>query len=116
MDKQAMEQCIQNCIDCARTCRATLAHCLSKGGEHVKAAHVTLLIDCAECCDMSASMMLRGSRFHADHCRLCAEICKACEESCAALASDAAMTACRDACRRCADSCRRMGEEARTPR
>jgi len=78
-------------------CRETLAYCLSKGGKHAAEPHIRLLMDCAEACDMSASMMLRGSEFHARHCALCAEICKACE----------------DACRRCFESCQRMGQGAR---
>ena len=108
-----MQECIQNCMDCARTCRETLAYCLAKGGKHVAEAHIRLLLDCIECCDMSASMMLRGSAFHAAHCAVCAEICKACEESCEEFAGDTTMKACEDACRRCFESCRRMGQGAR---
>ena len=108
-----MQDCIRNCIDCTRACRETLAYCLSKGGKHVAESHIRLLMDCAEACDMSASMMLRGSEFHARHCALCAEICKACEESCEEFAGDATMKACEDACRRCFESCRRMEQDAR---
>ena len=108
-----MQECIQNCIDCARSCKETLAHCLSKGGKHAAEAHIRLLIDCAEACDMSASMMLRGSEFHAQHCALCADICKACEESCEEFPDDATMKRCEDACRRCFESCRRMAQAAR---
>lgn len=109
-----MEQCISNCMDCARACREALADCLQKGGKHAEAAHLRLLMDCAECCDMSASMMLRGSDFHAAHCALCADVCKACEESCEELAGDATMKKCEDICRKCSESCRRMGQHARS--
>jgi hypothetical protein len=107
-----MESCIRECLDCARICRQTMAHCLTKGGKHAEASHILTLQDCAESCEMSAAMMLRGSPFHAQHCAMCGEVCKACEESCEAFAGDAAMKACEDACRRCAESCRRMGAAA----
>ena len=108
-----MQECIRNCIDCTRACRETLAYCLSKGGKHVAESHIRLLMDCAEACDMSASMMLRGSEFHARHCALCAEICKACEESCEEFAGDATMKACEDACRGASS---RAGAWGKTPR
>lgn len=108
-----MQACIRDCTDCAHACWETLAYCISQGGKYVAEAHIRLLIDCIEACDMSASMMLRGSEFHARHCALCAEICKACEESCEEFAGDATMKACEDACRRCFESCRRMGQGAR---
>lgn len=108
-----MQRCIDDCLACARSCREAFAHCLEKGGKHAEATHITLLLDCAESCDMSAAMMLRGSEFHAQHCALCAEVCKACEESCEEFAGDAMMAACADACRQCFESCRRMGQSLR---
>lgn len=108
-----MRGCIDNCVECARSCRETLAHCLAKGGEHAEASHIRLLIDCAEFCDLGASLMLRGSEFHADLCRVCADVCKACEESCEEFSGDATMKACEDACRRCSESCRAMGKGKR---
>lgn len=109
---EAMRRCIQECMSCFSICEQTLAHCLRKGGKHASADHVQLLIDCAESCRMSVSMMSRESQFHGRHCAMCAEICKACEESCEHFENDAQMKACADACRAYAQACRQMTASA----
>jgi hypothetical protein len=105
---QDMQQCIQECLSCARICTETLNHCLQKGGKHVEAKHLRLLMDCMEICQTSANFMLRGSELHTRTCFACAEVCAACAESCEKMADDAQMKACADACRRCAEACRKM--------
>lgn len=107
-----MQRCIENCLACATVCEQTIAHCLAKGGKHAAPEHVRLLIDCAELCRTSATLMTRGSDFHRQHCALCADVCHACEESCEEFPDDPQMKACADACRTCAGSCRRMGANA----
>jgi hypothetical protein len=106
---EQMQRCIEECLSCLSTCEQTIVHCLKKGGRHAQPDHIRLLMDCAESCRMSASMMSRESRFHARHCALCADICKACEESCEEFPDDAQMKACADACRSCFEACRAMG-------
>lgn len=105
---EKMRRCIQNCLECANICHQTIHHCLEMGGKHADPAHIRLLMDCAEACMMSASMMARQSSFHAQHCHLCAEICEACEKSCRKTGDDAQILACADACKQCAKSCREM--------
>ena len=107
-----MQRCIENCLACATVCEQTLTHGLSKGGAHAAPELIRLLIDCADTCRMSATLMTRGSDFHRQHCALCAEICHACEEACEEFGDDPQMKACADACRTCAASCRRMGAHA----
>jgi hypothetical protein len=109
---EQMRRCIQECMSCASICQQTLAHCLRKGGKHADPQHAQLLMDCAESCSTSVSMMSRESPFHARHCGLCADICKACEEACERFPDDAQMRACADACRSCFESCRSMGAMA----
>ena len=107
-----MQQCIQECLNCHSTCLATVPYCLEMGGEHARAAHIGLLLDCAEICQTSANFMLRGSPFHTRTCGVCAEVCERCAQDCDRFGEDAQMKACADACRRCADSCRRMATMA----
>ena len=38
-----MQECIRNCLECARTCTETIAHCLTMGGPHAAADHIALL-------------------------------------------------------------------------
>ena len=105
----AMQQCVDACTHCAAVCSETTSHCLEKGGNHAEAAHITLMLDCADVCSLSARLMTRGSTHEADLCRVCATICRDCAESCASVTpSDEMMTRCADICRECADECARM--------
>ncbi len=109
---EQMQRCIEACMSCFSVCEQTLAHCLKKGGRHASPERVKLLLDCAESCRMSVSMLSRESTYHLQQCALCAQVCKACEESCEEFGDDAQMKACADACRTCADACRRMSVRA----
>ncbi len=53
-----VRQCIDNCVDCHNICTETANHCLTLGGAHADAAHIRLLLDCAEICQTSADFML----------------------------------------------------------
>jgi len=102
-----MQQCIQNCTNCHAMCLSTIAYCLQQDGEHTEREHLTLLLDCAEICQVSANYMLRGSRHHPLTCGVCAELCTRCAESCEQM-NDAQMQSCAEVCRHCAESCQRM--------
>lgn len=109
MTHAEMQTCIDNCTACHRACLALVPHCVGMGGEHASAAHITLLLDCAQSCATSADFMLRNSRFHSQTCGLCAQVCEACAQDCERLANgDAQMLECAAACRRCAQSCQAM--------
>jgi hypothetical protein len=104
-----MQQCIQNCLDCHRTCLETSIHCLGMGGDHAAVDHQRLLADCAQICVTSADFMIRGSTFHQRTCGVCAEVCEACAQECEGMGGgDQHMAQCADMCRKCAESCRQM--------
>ncbi len=103
-----VEQCIADCMDCARVCQETVRYCLQMGGNHTEPRLLTLLMDCAAMCELSESMMLRDSSFQVSICTLCTEVCQRCADSCERFTGDAQMQRCADTCRRCAASCRRM--------
>jgi hypothetical protein len=106
---QQMQECIQTCFDCHKICLETVAYCLGKGGKHAEAAHIRLLLDCAEICQTSANFMLRGSDLHGRVCEVCAEVCQQCATDCGRIGTDAPqMKECAEICRRCADLCRQM--------
>ena len=105
---QEMHQCIETCEECHHICVETVTYCLQMGGKHAEAAHIGLLLDCAEICHTSADFMLRGSALHGRTCAVCAEVCERCAQDCEQFGDDAQMRACADACRRCAESCRAM--------
>ncbi len=103
-----MQRCIDDCLACFRACTETIQHCLQKGGRHAEAAHIRLLQDCADVCELSAELMMRRSELHARTCAVCAEACQRCAEGCERLADDDHMRRCAQICRRCAESCRHM--------
>ena len=107
-----MQQCIENCTECHRVCLEAVAYCLQQGGKHAEAAHVRLLLDCAEICRTSADFMIRGSELHAVTCGACAEVCRRCAEECERMGDDEVMRRCAEVCRRCEESCRQMSKAA----
>jgi len=102
-----VQECIVECDSCHDVCVETIGYGLAAGGRLADAAHLTLLMDCAQICQTAADFMLRGSTLHTSTCRTCAEVCEACARSCERLDSPE-MRTCADACRRCAESCRAM--------
>jgi hypothetical protein len=101
-----MQSCIDDCLECYRTCLSTaMGHCLEQGGEHTERGHFTLMMACVEICRSAAHFMLLGSRHHPHLCAECAEICAECAKDCERLGG---MEECVQACRRCAESCRAM--------
>jgi hypothetical protein len=105
---RAMQECIEECSTCHHIALLTSSYCLAQGGKHVEPGHLTLLADCADICQTTAKLMLRGSEQHAAACAACAAICRACEQSCAGFPDDRHMRECADACRRCAESCEKV--------
>jgi hypothetical protein len=104
-----MEQCIRDCIACYQECLSCYSHCLSQGGKHAEPKHITLMLECAKTCQMSADLMLMKSQFAYEHCQMCAKICEACAQSCSSVdPDDSMMQKCADMCRECAESCRSM--------
>src|SRR5450830_1628598 len=53
----SMRSCIQECTNCHGICVETITHCLEMGGKHAEAAHIRLLLDCAEICQTSANFI-----------------------------------------------------------
>ena len=105
----SMEQCFQDCLACYQECLSCIPHCLSQGGKHAEQKHISLMLECAEICNMSASVMALKGQFAHELCQLCAKVCEACEASCRSIdPNDSMMQRCADMCRRCADSCRSM--------
>lgn len=57
---KAMNECIDNCIQCHSICLETINYCLTKDGEHAAPKHIALLASCADICATSAAAMRRN--------------------------------------------------------
>ncbi|XHH08327.1 MAG: four-helix bundle copper-binding protein [Candidatus Bathyarchaeia archaeon] len=102
-----VRECIQDCLDCFKTCNQTLIRCLSMNGKHVEVELLNLVMDCARICNTNADFMLRNSMYHPQTCGLTADICDECGDVCDRFDEDF-MKECAGVCRRCAESCREM--------
>jgi len=104
--RDEMQECIEECLDCRRTCFQTaMDYCLEMGGEHIAPEHFRLLMNCGEICQTAADFMISKSPLHVGVCDVCAEVCDACAESCEEIGN---MDECIQACESCAESCRQM--------
>lgn len=106
--EQAMREAQRASRECAETCMRTVRHCLTEGGEHAATEHITMLLDCADICQLSNAAMARESRHHGDICTLCATICEDCATDCESFENDEKMAECAASCRSCAAACREM--------
>lgn len=109
MNTEQIEKCKELCWRSRDTCQTTLfTHRLQMGDEYVAEAHVKIMIDCIEMCQLSADFITRESDMHVISCAACADVCDRCAVSCEQIGGDH-MLACADICRECADACRSMG-------
>ena len=107
----AMDECIEACLQCHVVTTMTAQYCLAKGGEMADMSHVGLLLDTAEISQTSANFMLRGSPFHTLTCGACAELCRACADACREMGDDEHMVHCAEICEHCASHCEEMVAE-----
>lgn len=103
-----VRECIRQCQLCDATCSEMVTHSLRIGGRCAEAAHIRLLLDCAELCRLCAGFLLRGSELEARVCGLCADVCELCGINCERLGNDAGIKHCAQVCLRCSGQCRKI--------
>ena len=93
--------------NCAAECNHCATACLDEQDVKMLARCIKLDIDCADVCQLTASLIARGSE-HGNHLlKECAEICDACADECEKHADHMDhCKACAEECRKCADECR----------
>lgn len=110
LETDSIESCRVACETCSRVCLGHVRHCLELGGDHAEAAHIAMLLTCANICRTAAELMTIDSEWHPTVCDLCAQVCEECADAYAAMDG---MEDCVAACRQCAQACRIMvGEMA----
>lgn len=96
-----MDACIHACEEAHDALQHAVHDCLKKAGRHADAAHIGIMLDCAQMCHTAHDFMLRHSSQHGLACHTCEHICSACAKSCEAL-GDQDIAA---ICKRCAEAC-----------
>lgn len=79
VDVKMLTKCISLDMDCAAICTLT-ASLIARGSEHGK----HLLKECAEVCNACADECEKHAD-HMEHCKKCAEACRACATACLAV-------------------------------
>src|SRR5947207_3401861 len=106
-----IQQCIDTCLLCHKTCEEIIPYCLERGGMHAERAHIEKLLACADVCRTSAHLMMWHSDFHSKVCRVCSEVCEQCAKDCERMKNDEMMKMCADICHQCAQSCEKMANQ-----
>lgn len=107
--KDDMKSCIEACLSCHEACTETTARLRMQGpGDE---GQIGALLDCAELCRLTASLVSRDSPLHAMAAALCAESCQRAARDCQRIDDDA-MRRVAETCRRTADQCRRIAAGA----
>ena len=107
MSYETDSSCIEACNACAVACNQCAAACLSEDDVKMMVRCITLDMDCAAICQLSAAAIARGSEHAKEICRLCANICEACAQECEKHKSLHCQS-CAKACRVCAIACLEM--------
>ncbi len=104
--EQQMKRCIELCQRCHNVCVGLVDS--QSTGDRLSEALLRVLQDCAEICQTSTNFLLRGSKFHAQICGVCAEICLQCAAACEEFPTNSRMKEGAEICRQCAESCQMM--------
>lgn len=103
-----MEWAIQACLQCKDVLEDTLLYCLQEGGKHSAVALITLMLDCAEICQITVNFIRRNSALQGAVSLVCEQVANRCAEACAIFTDDERLRQCAQACRTCAEACRNV--------
>ena len=106
---QQLYACMEACNLCADACDYCASACLHEPEIKMMSRCITLDMDSAQLCRVTASWLARTSENSAFICGLCADICEMCAEECERHDMEHCRQ-CAEACRRCAQECRRIAD------
>jgi hypothetical protein len=99
---ETRQQVIKLSLVCYRVCLQTVSYCLQKGGRYVAEIDLDLLFQCADACNTTVSMMMRGMTLPVEACGIQDRVRERCAEMCEQFGDDPQMVRCARLCRRCA--------------
>ncbi len=98
------EKIIRQLNDCAIECNHCFSECLNEKDITMLARCIELDRECADVCQMTASLLARDSEHAHELMQLCAKVCEACADECSKYQNDHCKR-CADICRKCAETC-----------
>ena len=90
--------------NCAIECNHCYNECLNESDVNMMLRCIELDRDCADICQLTASMLSRGSELSRQMLEVCAEVCKECADECAKHSHEHCKM-CEETCRKCAEAC-----------
>jgi triphosphoribosyl-dephospho-CoA synthetase len=106
-DVTSIQSCINTCIKCAQACNKCFKACLEKDNVNEMKEALSLLVDCAEICYVTAVYMSKDNTFSEELCSSCAALCEKCAKICESY-EDLHCQASVEACRLCAIECQKI--------
>jgi hypothetical protein len=97
MAQVEMQQAAQDCMNCHAVCLQTAKQCQQAGGKHAEAAHIQMLQDCAELCQVTAHMLQHSSPIAPVVCGATAQVTERCAFECEQMGDTNCVNACRNA-------------------
>lgn len=101
------QSCINACIACAQACNKCFKACLEKDNINELKKALSILVECAELCYVTAAYMSKDNTFSVELGRSCAELCEKCASICESY-EDLHCQASVEACRQCAAECKAL--------
>lgn len=99
-----IQQCIQNCLECHKTCMQMAEEDRRSRDDHATKEHIQMMLDCAEICLTTAHFLQHGSALAGYVVQACAQVTTICANEC----EQAGHTDCANACRNAAWSCTQL--------
>ncbi|MPN09638.1 putative cysteine-rich protein YhjQ [bioreactor metagenome] len=101
------QSCIDACNKCEQACYECFKACLNEADVAARKNCISILVECAQMCQMSSVEMAMDAQFAKEYCQMCATICDACAKECEMFKDDHCQK-CAQECRACAEQCRMM--------
>lgn len=98
------QEIINQLNECAAECNHCYSECLNEKDVTMMARCIELDRECSDICQLTASMLARGSEHSLQLLKLCADICNTCAEECEKHDNEHCIR-CSEVCYRCAESC-----------
>lgn len=107
VEKNEMQTLVDACIACAQACNKCFRVCLEKQNLHEMKEVLSILVDCAEICYVTAAYVSNDNLYTQELSRTCIDLCEKCADICQSY-EDLHCQASVKACRHCAEECRRI--------
>ena len=106
-DLLSFQVCIDACIRCAQACNKCFKECLEKDNINDLKDALSVLVDCAEICYVTAVYMSQDNTFSEELSRSCSALCEKCASICGSY-EDLPCQASVEACKKCAAACKEL--------